>query len=137
MSARSPSPPGIRAEAETEKPVPCDGPRRSMENSSFEQGESKEEDDGAFAPIVCPATHERGLQKQRSNASRSLERGWSLNDGVSIGGDKLGEEGGEAGDGGEGYIVGWEEGDAMNPRNMNKARKWLIVIIVSMGSLCV
>lgn len=137
MSARSPSPPGVRADTDTEKPVPCDGPRRSLENSSSEQGEIKEEGDGAFAPIACPATHERGLQKQRSNASRSLERSWSLNDGVSIGGNECGEDDGEAGDGESGYVVGWEEGDAMNPRNMKKARKWLIVVIVSMGSLCV
>jgi hypothetical protein len=49
----------------------------------------------------------------------------------------LGQEDGEAGDGQSGYVVGWEENDVMNPRNMNKARKWMIVIIVSMGSLCV
>lgn len=139
MTARSPSAPGIRAEAENENemPVTGDSSRRSMENSSSEQGESKEEEDGAFAPIACPATHERGLQEQRSNTSRSLERSWSLNDGVSIGGNKFEEEGGEAGVEESGFVVGWEEGDAMNPRNMNKARKWLIVVIVSMGSLCV
>lgn len=136
MSAPSPSPPGIRADTDTEKPV-RHSPRRSLENGSSEQEDSKEEEDGPFAPIACPSTHERGLQKQRSNASRSSERNWSLNDGVSIGGDKFGEEDGEAGNGESEYIVGWEEGDAMNPRNMNKARKWLIVVIVSMGSLCV
>lgn len=137
MSARPPSPLGIRAETESEKPA-SDNPRRSLENSSSKEEESKEEEDnGAFAPIACPPTHEPGLQKQRSNASRSLERGWSLNDGVSIHGNELGEEDGEAGSGESGYVVGWDEGDAMNPRNMNKARKWMIVIIVSMGSLCV
>jgi hypothetical protein len=136
MSVRSPSPPGIRAEHETEKSAPS-SPRHSLENSS--EQESKADEDGAFAPIACPATHEGhgSTQRRRSNASRSLERSWSLNDGVSIGGDELVQEDGEAGDGQSGYVVGWEENDMMNPRNMNKARKWMIVIIVSTGSLCV
>jgi hypothetical protein len=62
-----------------------------------------------------------------------------LHDGVGIGGDKFeGQGNGEAGSDGEtDYVVGWEENDVMNPRNMKKGRKWLIVIIVSTGSLCV
>lgn len=139
MSVRSTSPSGIRAEKEN--PVPCNNARLSQEEKSPDKLEgSKEEEDGTFAPIECPATHERGLQKQRSNASRSIERSWSLNDGVSTGGgDGLeGQEDVEAvSDGETGYVVGWEENDPMNPRNMSKARKWLIVIIVSTGSLCV
>lgn len=116
------------------------------EKTSDELDRSKSEDaDATFAPINCPATNEdpreTGIQKQRSNASRSLERSWSLNDGVSIGGSEFeGQEADEAGrepDAEAGYTVGWDENDAMNPRNMNKARSWLIVVIVSTGSLCV
>lgn len=116
------------------------------EKSEDELDHSKSEDvDATFAPIACPATNDgrrdAPMQKQRSNASRSLERSWSLNDGVSIGGDEYeGQEADEAGpgtDGEDGYTVAWEENDSMNPRNMNKARKWLVVIIVSTGSLCV
>lgn len=102
-------------------------------------------EDPTFAPIATSATHgdrqDASLQKQRSNASRSLERGWSLNDGTSMGGtDYEGEEAEEAGqvaEGEDGYIVSWDENDPLNPRNMNTARRWLIVIIVSMGSICV
>ena len=36
------------------------------------------------------------------------------------------------------FEVAWQgDDDAMNPRNMKKARRWLIVVIVSMGSTCV
>lgn len=116
------------------------------EHSSEELDRSKSEDaDATFAPINCPPTNEErrgaGLRNQRSNTSRSLRRSWSLNDGVSIGDDRYeGQEADEAGretDADAGYTVGWDENDAMNPRTMNKARKWLIVIIVSAGSLCV
>lgn len=93
-----------------------------------------------FAPITGAATHEkRGtpLQKQKSNASKSLERSWSLNDGVSIGGNDV--EADEAGVAEEDdfYTVGWDENDPLNPRNMSTARKWLVTMIVSTGSLCV
>ncbi|KAJ6113783.1 hypothetical protein N7523_007100 [Penicillium sp. IBT 18751x] len=141
------SPPRIRTdhepgtETQIEKTRESDSPRRSTEGNSSNDGledENKQyEEDGIFAPIACPTTHEeRGtLQKMRSNASRSMERSWSLNDGVSIGGEKFEESAEDGGD--NEFVVGWEEGDVTYPRNMNKARKWLIVIIVSMGSLCV
>ncbi|KAJ5142135.1 Vacuolar protein sorting-associated protein 62 [Penicillium atrosanguineum] len=142
------SPPATRAEHEPgtetqmEKMREGGSPRRSTDESNsddgLEQGNKENEEDGAFAPIAGPATHEdRGtLQKMRSNASRSLQRSWSLNDGVSISGEEFGEGNAEDGED-NGFVVVWEEGDVLNPRNMNKGRKWLIVIIVSMGSLCV
>lgn len=34
-------------------------------------------------------------------------------------------------------LVEWDEKDPMNPHSMSKARRWLIVLIVSLGSLCV
>lgn len=119
-------------------------PHSNNEKSSGELNRSQSEDaDATFAPINCPQTNEerRGttMQRQRSNASRSLNRSWSLNDGTSIGGTEVeGQEADEAArEPDAGYTVGWDEHDAMNPRNMNKARRWLIVIIVSTGSLCV
>lgn len=33
--------------------------------------------------------------------------------------------------------VQWDDNDLYNPRNMSLWRKWLLVIVVSMGSLCV
>lgn len=100
-------------------------------------------EDVNFAPITSPiADGERGapLQKQRSSASRSvasgqLERSWSLNDGVSVGRHDVDEA--EVAIDNAAYSVGWEENDPLNPRNMNTARRWLIVCIVSLGSLCV
>lgn len=114
---------------------------RSDDDISLEQTKSE---DANFAPIVAPED-QRNLQirKERSNLSRprSLERSWSLNDGVSLGGDGyegVGEAEGQARpeDDAE-YTVSWEVDDPMNPRNMGKSRKWLVVIIVSLGSLCV
>ena len=122
-------------------------PARSSPNekSDDELDRSKSDDDTTFAPITSPATNEdrrdEVMQKQRSNASRSLERSWSLNDGVNIGGSEYeGQEADEAARGAAedaGYLVGWDENDPMNPRNMSTARRWLIVIIVSLGSVCV
>ncbi|KAE8154970.1 efflux pump antibiotic resistance protein [Aspergillus avenaceus] len=37
----------------------------------------------------------------------------------------------------EHFLVEWSDDDPCNPRNMSLVRRWLIVIIVSMGSLCV
>jgi hypothetical protein len=35
------------------------------------------------------------------------------------------------------YLVEWDDDDPLNPRNLPTARKWLIVLIVSIGSLLV
>lgn len=116
--------------------------QRSDDDIGLEQTKSE---DATFAPIVAPE-EQRDLQvrKERSNLSRtrSLERSWSLNDGVNLGGNGYEEEAGEAAgqprpEDDAGYTVGWDADDAINPRNMSKARKWLIVVIVSLGSLCV
>lgn len=137
--------PGSRAE--DEKHDRRDSEQHSRdEKSSDERDRAKSEDaDATFAPINCPTNSEgrrdTGIQRKQSSGSRSLARSWSLNDGTSIGGDEFEEsEADEAGgesDADAGYTVGWDENDAMNPRNMRKARKWLIVVIVSSGSLCV
>lgn len=115
---------------------------RSEDDIGLEQTKSE---DATFAPIVAPEEHrDPQLKKVRSNLSRtrSLERSWSLNDGVSLGGNGYEEDAGEAAgqempEDEAGYTVGWDAGDPSNPRNMSKARRWLIVIIVSLGSLCV
>ncbi|KAJ5942612.1 hypothetical protein N7516_002780 [Penicillium verrucosum] len=119
------------------------GPERHSSDKSDDGFDRTKSEDVTYAPINSPGLHNEGsgpLQKQRSNASksvtsRSLERSWSLNDGISIGGHEVDEAAVANED--EAYTVGWEENDPMNPRNMSKARRWLVVIIVSMGSLCV
>lgn len=122
---------------------------RSRENSadSDESYEPKLEEgaSGTFAPIKPSAVTEdqrdhEPMQKQRSNASRSIERSWSLNDGYSCHPDydeeKRAEEkaGADAQD--ADYVVGWDEGDPANPRNFPTLRRWFIVLTCSMGSLC-
>lgn len=39
----------------------------------------------------------------------------------------------------ESFIVGWDgiESDSMSPRSLEKGRKWLIVLTISMASFCV
>ncbi|KAJ5533270.1 hypothetical protein N7494_009822 [Penicillium frequentans] len=107
-----------------------------------------ETQDTGFAPIAQLKTneepHDAAAEKRLSRRSRSrshsLDRSWSLNDGVSVGRDESEGEVNEAGqdaDSDQGFTVRWEENDPLNPRNMSKARRWMIVIIVSTGSLCV
>ncbi|KAJ5169286.1 uncharacterized protein N7500_002069 [Penicillium coprophilum] len=116
-------------------------PEIPSSNKSDDELDRSKSEDVTYAPITSPGTHDESsapLQRQSSNASKSvksLERSWSLNDGVSIGGHEVNEAAVPNDD--AAYIVGWEENDPMNPRNMSKARRWLITIIVSMGSLCV
>lgn len=104
----------------------------------FASEKDMERSGATFAPISNPTANEG---RQRSNTSKSLERSWSLNDGVSIGAnDPDGTEADKAGKetkDDSAYTVAWDENDPMNPRNMNKARRWLAVLIVSVGSICV
>lgn len=91
------------------------------------------------------------LKRQTSTRStKSLERSSSLGDGYThprVDHDRFQEEedvtlsdeeraaavGIEAE-----FVVGWDgAGDMGNPRNMSYARKWVIVLILSMGSCCV
>ncbi|TQB72010.1 hypothetical protein MPDQ_007173 [Monascus purpureus] len=88
------------------------------------------------------------MQKLNSATSHvSMERSWSLNDGYSCGAvdeedteeaiDREAAAAVAAAGGDESFAVRWEESDAMNPRNLSSFRKWLITVIVSLGSLCV
>lgn len=69
--------------------------------------------------------------------SDAEKAGAAAEDGTMNGGGK-----GDAEDRGRGekgkHEVQWDgEGDARNPRNFGKARKWMIVLVVSAGSTCV
>ena len=83
------------------------------------------------------ASDKRRSRQQSRSRSRSLERSWSLSDGLSTGVDHEADEAGEETDSPDGFTVHWDENDPMNPRSMSMARRLMIVIIVSMGSLCV
>lgn len=102
------------------------------EDSSLTLSPSKELDpepqnDREFAAI-------RSQSHARNPTSlRSLSRTRS-NNGYGVG--EAEEEGAVEKDP---FEVHWEGGDAdsLNPRSFGKGRKWVIVIIVSMSSLCV
>lgn len=105
-----------------------------------------------FEPIH-PA--EQGRKERRSSQEnndvqrpRSIDRVYSLSDGYSHHttnadeeklGDALREGNGDdkASAEAEEFTVSWDgPNDTWNPRNMSLGRKWLIVLIVSMGSVC-
>ncbi|KAL1982989.1 hypothetical protein VTN96DRAFT_604 [Rasamsonia emersonii] len=111
--------------------------------------ESRDENDKTtYEPIAAETrNHHLTVQKTDSHGSRPLDRCWSLNDGYSIGAadeevdnngvsQEQAQTDGAAGSESE-LLVGWEENDPMNPRNLSLLRRWLIVIIISVGSICV
>ncbi|KAJ6141653.1 hypothetical protein N7470_010043 [Penicillium chermesinum] len=111
------------------------------EKSSGDPEHSKSEtEDTAFAPIGNPRTREEPISKQQSNASRSLDRAWSLSDGVSVNRQDVEQEPGQDQDQAadeNGFTVSWDENDTLNPRSMSLGRRWLITVLVSLGSACV
>ncbi|KAJ5934526.1 hypothetical protein N7466_004073 [Penicillium verhagenii] len=123
----------------------CEVGRKSGDEIDHIKSEPQET---GFSPITDSKSseehHDAAMEKRLSRRSRSrsqsLERSWSLNDGVSIGGNELQDEADEAGqdaDDDQGFTVRWEENDPMHPQKMSMARRWMIVLIVSCGSLCV
>ena len=87
-----------------------------------------------------------GGERTRRNSSRNLssttmERSWSLNDGYSISAvdedEKVPDEEGKGGIGEDSFTVTWDDDDPMNPRTISTPRRWLIAVVVSLGSLCV
>ncbi|WEW57979.1 hypothetical protein PRK78_003446 [Emydomyces testavorans] len=116
--------------------------------SSFEREKT-------FGPIqrLESDDHLQVLGRQSSTRSSilTLERSVSLGDGYThprVYNDRLQEpeeeekqawtEEERARDAGADFVVAWAgPGDPDNPRNMSYGRKWLIVIIMAMGSLCV
>lgn len=119
----------------------------SEEGSEMEEFEKVrsggDEIDGTFTPIQAPIADKEQTQKVHSTNSHPIERSWSLNDGYSCHtADEEGVENASGNEEGEAYesrafTVGWDENDPMNPRNINTFRRWIIVIICSLGSLCV
>ncbi|KAJ5234354.1 uncharacterized protein N7469_003522 [Penicillium citrinum] len=110
-----------------------------------QQERTSNSEDIGFAPITAPLPREdqihlskqRSSRDSRASTSRSLERSWSLNDGISLSGNDERVGSGSDEEVVDEFTVTWDDGDVMNPRNMSKFRKWMIVIIVSTGSLCV
>ncbi|KAH8434786.1 uncharacterized protein LDX57_012421 [Aspergillus melleus] len=125
-----------------------DPPGRSTDDERSDVGDSEQEksdDVSTYAPInAVPSASDARMQRLHSTSSRPVERSWSLNDGYSChtadeeAGEKVPDEAqGENADESSAFVVGWDENDSMNPRNFNTFRRWIIVIICSLGSLCV
>lgn len=119
-----------------------------------------ERDGTTFSPIAAPTAQQHALNtielhKTTSRASRAsrasnINRTLSHTDGYSI--SVRGEEGDEEEEALEQrreegvpapdasateLVVKWDENDPENPRNMSYARKWVIAIVVCLGSVCV
>lgn len=128
--------------------------------SSITEGgeEEEEEDDDETSSAAEDSTDsdvnnqartnidEEGIETKSDHlrTNRSIERSCSLNDGYSC--HTGNEQSAEKKDDEEKvtgeeqapeFVVGFDENDPMNPRNMSTARRWLIVVICSLGSLCV
>lgn len=125
-----------------------DSRRRSTEDERTDAGDSdpeKSDDVSTYAPInATPSANDGRMQRLHSTSSRPVERSWSLNDGYSChtADEEAGGQSPDAVQGGDldessAFVVGWDENDPKNPRNFNTVRRWIIVIICSMGSLCV
>lgn len=110
-------------------------------------GESTDSDannDNNQARTTVDEEETEGKSVRRMRTNRSIERSYSLNDGYSchVGDEQSAEkkDDEEKGTGEEQspeFVVGFDENDPMNPRNMSMGRRWLIVVICSTGSLCV
>lgn len=104
---------------------------------------STDSSDVIRTPAVNEGT-ETEDKRDRLRTTRSIERSWSLNDGYSChtgdeqSAEKKDDE--EKVTGAEQppeFVVAFDENDPMNPRNLSTPRRWLVVLICSLGSLCV
>ena len=84
------------------------------------------------------------LREQTSAAPSNIHRSISLTDGYSVFSPDEDDEKPEPHrpqdtdpDPKAELLVQWDENDPENPRSMSYARKWLICIVVCMGSVCV
>ncbi|PYH80258.1 MFS general substrate transporter [Aspergillus uvarum CBS 121591] len=87
-----------------------------------------------------PQTHipSRQVPATESLGSPGLRRCWSLHDGYACCPPKESSSPSRTeADYSESFVVDWDPDNPSNPRNFNVIRKWLIVILVSLGSMCV
>lgn len=108
---------------------------------------SADVDGATFTSITAPTSRvESQLHKTTSQSSSNIHRTMSLTDGYSIAGmedeDKEEEQQTQPSDAPDGeaateLLVKWDDNDPENPRNMNYFRKWIITLVVSIGSVCV
>ena len=116
---------------------------RSLANGDLEENQVK-----AFAPVKSHTESRKSASdlssrgRSQNEYSGSQQRSRSYGDGhgfacishEDVGNDVQDTKSEDQPD----FEVAWDgEDDLMNPRSMKKARRWLIVVIVPMGSFCV
>lgn len=111
-------------------------------NTTASTGEEKEiylRPQGPRAAALTPVSSRPGDNRSSLNRVRSYVdgHGYFSDDGRDDGQD-AGQEVDVEGDPEKAFEVQWDgPDDPMNPKNISTARKWLIVIILAFGSLCV
>ncbi|OAT00438.1 MFS multidrug transporter, variant 2 [Blastomyces dermatitidis ER-3] len=127
--------------------------RTEESSQSSDQDENRDQvrsrGESHFEPICRPKldNYSRSISQATSQSSHSLRRVYSLSDGYThpaVDNDRLHEpeedekaEEVSAAPGME-YIVKWDgPTDPSNPRNMRLGRKWVVVLVLAVGSVCV
>lgn len=131
---------------------------RHSSSSSTSSRSTEERDGTAFSPIAAPTTQQQALNtidlhktaSRASRASANINRTLSQTDGYSISVrgaenddeeeeiEQRKEDGVSAPDASATeLVVKWDDNDPENPRNMRYARKWVIALVVCLGSVCV
>ena len=106
--------------------------RNVQQSLQRENAASVSQDIGAQKQLL----KETGLEKEENNASSYISDSHARCQGSDEKGSPLGQENEQDRD--DPFEVNWDgDHDPRNPRNMSKARKWVIVLVVSMSSLCV
>jgi hypothetical protein len=121
------------------------GADSSLNNEPLDPGTDDNHPEKEWAPIraqeSCPAANRTGAGS-KSTLIQSISRTRSQN---GYGCDEVSDENGNVVDTEHGvaekdpFEVGWENGDSdpLNPKSWRTAKKWLIVLICSLGSFCV
>ncbi|EXJ91425.1 hypothetical protein A1O1_04537 [Capronia coronata CBS 617.96] len=110
-----------------------------MDNKMTEE-EEKEKTQGQHPVALTPVQSRRSQAASTHHSSRSYVDGHGTH--VPAGGQDDDSDGAQAMDveisAEKAFEVGWDgPGDPMNPKNMSGGRKWLIVMTLAFGSLCV
>jgi len=132
------------AEAYPEKEEKLEAPSRdesslTLPPSKALEVENEIENEREFAAINASSNADSQARKRDTRSLRSISRTRSNNGYGCCDGNESSEdvETGEAEK--DEWEVRWEggDGDPGNPRSMAFGRKWIVVVIVSMSSLCV
>lgn len=103
-------------------------PTEKSEGSDYQSPHDKE-----FQPIATSSRprDQNGSLHHSISRTRS-QNGYGCDDESENVDDEVAEDGSDP------YDVQWSgDDDPMNPRNMKHAKKWVVVIIVSLSSMCV